>query len=216
METDMSITLVLADDHPLILNGLTNLFLLEEDLEVLESCTNGVDALQAVRMCQPDVVILDISMSGMSGLEVCRKVREDNLPTRLVLLTASLKEEEMAEAVQLGVQGIVLKEMAPQFLIQCIRKVHAGEQWVERRSTRQTLEKMLRREAGAREVAALLTPREIDLVRLVATGLRNKEIADKLFISEGTVKVHLHNIYEKLKIDGRMALLRYAQEKGLI
>lgn len=212
----MSITLVLADDHPLILNGLTNLFLLEEDLEVLESCTNGVDALQAVRMCQPDVVILDISMSGMSGLEVCRKVREDNLPTRLVLLTASLKEEEMAEAVQLGVQGIVLKEMAPQFLIQCIRKVHAGEQWVERRSTRQTLEKMLRREAGAREVAALLTPREIDLVRLVATGLRNKEIADKLFISEGTVKVHLHNIYEKLKIDGRMALLRYAQEKGLI
>ncbi len=216
MEAEMSISLVLADDHPLILNGLINLFLLEDDLQVLESCSNGTDALQAVHKYQPDVAVLDISMPGMNGLEVCRKIREDKLPTRLVLLTAALKEEEMAEAVHLGVQGIVLKEMAPQFLVQCIRKVYSGEQWVERQSTRQTLEKMLRREAGAREVATLLTNREIELVRLVATGLRNRELADKLCISEGTVKVHLHNIYEKLNVDGRMALMRYAQEKCLV
>ena len=190
----MSISLVLADDHPLILNGLTNLLLLEDDLNVLATCTNGVDALEAVRRHRPDVVVLDICMPGMSGLEVCRKIREDNLPTRLVILTATLKEEEMADAVHLGVHGIVLKEMAPQLLVQCIRKVSAGGQWLERQATRQTLEKMLRREVGAREVTALLTPREIELVRLVAAGLRNKDVADKLFISEGTVKVHLHNI----------------------
>jgi DNA-binding NarL/FixJ family response regulator len=212
----MPITLVLADDHPLILSGLTSLFDLEEDLQVLQTCTNGGEALEAVRMNRPDVVVLDIRMAGMSGLQVCSQIRKDNLPTRLVLLTAALTEEEMADAVQLGVQGIVLKEMAPQFLVQCIRKVHGGEQWIERRSTRQTLEKMLWREAGIREVTALLTSREIDLVRLVASGLRNREIGDRLFISEGTVKVHLHNIYEKLKIDGRMALLRYAQERGLV
>lgn len=212
----MPISIVMADDHPLILSGLTNLFQLEDDLQIMESCSNGTDALQAVRKYLPDVALLDISMSGMNGLAVCRQIREDKLPTRLVLLTAALKEEEMAEAIHLGVQGIVLKEMAPQLLVQCIRKVHSGEQWVERHSTRQTLEKMLRREAGAREVTALLTPRELDLVRLVATGLRNREIADKLFISEGTVKVHLHNIYEKLNVDGRMALLRYAQEKCLV
>ena len=116
----MSISLVLADDHPLILNGLINLFLLEDDLQVLESCSNGTDALQAVHKYQPDVAVLDISMPGMNGLEVCRKIREDKLPTRLVLLTAALKEEEMAEAVHLRVQGIVLKEMAPQFLVQCV------------------------------------------------------------------------------------------------
>ncbi len=212
----MTITLVLADDHPLILSGLTSLLVLEDDFKVLASCTNGIDALEVVRSHQPDVVILDVCMPGMSGLEVCRKIREDNLPTKLVILTAALKEEEMAEAVHLGVNGIVLKEMAPQLLVQCIRKVDAGEQWLERQSTSQMLKKMLLREEGMREVIDVLTSREIVLVRLVADGLRNKVIAERLFISEGTVKAHLHNIYEKLKIDNRMALLRYAQEKGLV
>lgn len=212
----MPIRLVLVDDHPLILNGLTNLFSLEEEFEVLASCTNGTEALQAVRDHRPDVAVLDICIPGMNGLEVTRKIREEKLPTRVVLLTAALKEEDMLEAVQLQVHGIVLKEMAPQLLLQCIRKVHAGEQWVERRSAKEALEKLLRREAGTREAAALLTPREIDLVRMVASGLRNREIAEKLFISEGTVKVHLHNIYDKLKVDGRMALARYAREKGLV
>ncbi len=212
----MPISLVLADDHPLILNGLVNLFALEEGFEVVASCADGDQALRAVRLHRPDVLVADIRMPGMNGLDVVRKMREEKLPTRVVLLTAALEDEELVEAVHLEVPGIVLKEMAPQLLVQCIRKVHAGEQWVERRSAKLALEKMLRREAGTREAAALLTPREIDLVRMVAHGLRNREIADKLFISEGTVKVHLHNIYEKLQVDGRMALLRYAQEKGLV
>ena len=216
MEDEMSIRLVLADDHPLILNGLASLFLLENDLEVLASCADGVEAMREVRLHQPDVAVLDIRMPGMSGLAVARKIREGKMPTRVVLLAAALEDEEMIEAVQLGVHGIVLKEMAPQLIVQCIRKVYAGEQWVERRSAKQAMEKMLRRETGMREMVAVLTPREIDLVRMIAHGLRNREIADKLCISEGTVKVHLHNIYEKLKIDGRMALQRYAQEKGLV
>ncbi len=211
----MSITLVLADDHPLILNGLGNLFMLERDMEVLASCTSGSETLQAVLRYLPDVVLLDIRMPDMSGLEVARVIRREGLPTRMVLLTATLDDAEMIEALQLGIHGIVLKEMAPQLLVQCIRKVHAGEQWVERKTSRQALERMLKKESGEREVATLLTPREIDLVRMVAAGLRNREIGEKLYISEGTVKVHLHNIYEKLKVDGRMALSRYAREKGL-
>ena len=101
-------------------------------------------------------------------------------------------------------------------LLQCVRKVHAGEQWIERHSAKQALEKLLRQEAGVREIAAKLTPQEMTIVRLVAVGLRNKEIADKLHISEGTVKVHLHHIFEKFKVDSRLALLRCAQEKGLV
>ncbi|GFO62748.1 response regulator transcription factor [Geomonas paludis] len=210
------IRLVIADDHPLILNGLTGLFNFEEDFQVLASCSNGTDALDEIRRQRPDVAVLDIRMPGLNGIEVARRVTEERLGARLVLLTAALEDEDMLDAVMLGIQGVVLKEMAPQFLVQCIRKVHAGEQWLERRSAKQALEKLLKREAGGREVAHLLTQREIELVRMVAGGSRNKEIADKLCISEGTVKVHLHNIYQKINVDGRVALLRYAQEKGLV
>jgi DNA-binding NarL/FixJ family response regulator len=127
-----------------------------------------------------------------------------------------LDEHEALKALRLGVGGIVLKEMEPQLLVQCVRKVHAGGQWLERHSTSRVLDRLLQREAGARELAGVLTPREREILRLVAGGLQNKAIAKELFISEGTVKIHLHNIYEKLRLDGRLALLRYAQEKGLV
>ena len=211
----MPISLILADDHPIVLDGLENLFRLERDFQVVARCKNGIEAMQEVLRHRPEVLVLDIRMPGKDGLEIAREIHKGKLSTRVVLLTAALDEEEFLEAVRLGVMGIVLKEMAPQILIQCIHKVHAGEQWIEPRSARQALEKMLRREAGVRAIAHLLTPREIEMVSMVAQGLRNKEIADKLCISEGTVKVHLHNIYEKLKVDGRLALLRYAQESGL-
>ena len=212
----MPIRLVLADDHPLILNGLENLFRPEKDLEVLDRCTDGIETLKAVRKHRPDILVLDIRMPGKDGIEVAREMQKEKLPTRIVLLTAVLDERELLEAIRLGVQGIVLKEMAPSMLLSCIRKVHAGEQWIELRSAAQALEKMLRREAGTREIAARLTPQELTIVRMVAGGLRNREIADKIHISEGTVKVHLHNIYEKLHVNSRLALLRYAQEKGLV
>jgi DNA-binding NarL/FixJ family response regulator len=212
----MPIRLVLADDHPLILDGLENLFCLEKDFQVVARCATGIETMQAVRRHRPDVLVLDIRMPGKDGLEIAREMREEELPTRVVLLTAALDEEDLLAAVRAGVPGVVLKEMAPQLLVQCIRKVHAGEKWIERVSTRQALEKMLRREAGAREMAAVLTPREIDIVRMVAQGLHNKAIADRLSIGEGTVKTHLHNIYEKLNVDSRLALLRYAQDKLLV
>jgi two-component system, NarL family, nitrate/nitrite response regulator NarL len=102
----------------------------------------------------------------------------------------------------------MLKEMVPQMLVQCVGKVHAGEHWMERRSVGRAVEKLLRREAGTREVAGVLTPREIEILRRVVADLRNKEIADKLSISEGTVTVHLHHIYEKLRPNGRLEHFR--------
>ena len=212
----MPIRLVLADDHHFILDGLESLFRLEEDFQVVARCTNGEETLQAVRQHRPDILILDIRMPRKDGLAIAREIQSERLPTRIVLLTAELDEDQLLEAVRLGVQGIVLKEMAPQLLVQCIHKVHNGGQWLERNSTKLALEKMLKRTDGAREMANLLTAREIDLIRMIAKGLRNKEIAGRLFISEGTVKVHLHHIYEKLGIDGRLALLRFAQDKGLV
>jgi DNA-binding NarL/FixJ family response regulator len=212
----MPIRRILADDHPLILDGLENLFRLEPDFQVLARCTDGAETLNTVRRHRPDILILDIRMPRRDGLEVAREMRKEELPTRVILLTAELDERQMLEATRLGVNGVVLKEMAPQLLVQCVRKVYAGEQWIEKRSAARIMEKMLRREAGALEGATILTPHEIAMVRMVAEGLRNKEIADKLQISEGTVKVHLHNIYGKLNVDSRIALFRYAQERGLV
>ncbi|MBI3780014.1 MAG: response regulator transcription factor [candidate division NC10 bacterium] len=212
----MPIGLVLADDHPIILDGLDHLFRQEEDFKVLARCRDGEETLQAVRKHRPDVLILDLRMPGKDGLAVLREVRKEKRPTRVVLLTAEMSDAEALEAIRLRVNGVVLKEMAPQLLVKCIHKVHAGGQWWEKRSLGRAMETMLRREAGEREIAGVLTPRELQIVRLVASGLHNKEIADKLTISEGTVKIHLHHIYEKLHVDGRLELTLYAQDKGLV
>jgi DNA-binding NarL/FixJ family response regulator len=169
-----------------------------------------------VRQLRPDILILDILMPRKDGLAVLRELRQVELPTRVILLTAAIDEDKLLEAMRLGVGGVVLKEMAVPLLIQCVRKVYAGDRWLEKHSIGRAMEKMLRREAGMREVAQLLTSRELEIVRLAASGLRNKEIADKLAISEGTVKIHLHKTYEKLHVDSRVALLLYAQAKGLV
>lgn len=212
----MPLRLVLADDHPLILDALEHLFRLEPDCQVLARCRDGEETLQAVRQHQPDIVILDIRMPGKDGLVVLREMAQMQCPTRVVLLTAALDDQQALEALRLGACGVVLKEMAPRFLVQCVRKVHAGGQWLERRSVSRTLDTLLQRDAGTRELAGILTSRELDIVRLVSSGLRNREIADRLSLSEGTIKIHLHSIYKKLQIDGRLALTLYARDKGLV
>ena len=155
-------------------------------------------------------------MPAKDGLVVLREMRKEKLPTRVVVLTATLDEEGLTEAVRLGVRGLVLKELAPKLLVQCIRKVHAGALWLEKRLVSSALEKLLQRETARNEAAQMLSPREIEIIKQVAAGLRNMEIGKKLFISEGTVKIHLHNIYQKLGVDSRTKLARYAQEKGLV
>jgi len=214
----MSIRLVVADDHPLILDALQHLFRLEEDFQLLACCRNGTETLQAVKDCQPDVLILDIRMPGQDGLAVLRAMRQEHSPTRVVLLTAGLEEHEMLEAIQLGEQGGVLKEMASHLLVQCVRTVYAGGHWVERHAGSRARETILRHQDGTRAVTGLVTSREREreLVCLVAKGLRNKSIANTLSISEGTVKIHLHNIFKKLSIDSRLGMTLYARDKGLV
>jgi DNA-binding NarL/FixJ family response regulator len=212
----MTINLVLVDDHPLVLNGLQQLFAVESEINVLACCTDGEQVLQTVMHYQPDILILDLKMPRKNGLVVLRELQKEKLPTKVVLLTAALDDDEVLEAIRLGVRGVVLKEMAPQLLIQCINKVHTGGEWLEKDSVSRALEKMLKRETEMQYITQILTRREIKLVKLVAHGLSNKLIAEKLYIAEGTVKVHLHNIYDKLQVKSRVALTLYAQEKGLV
>ena len=210
------IDVVLADDHPIVLAGLENMLRRQRDCRVVASCVDGVEALRAINQYRPDVAVLDLRMPRMTGLAVLKQMQKDNLPTRPVVLAAVLDDDDLVEAIRLGVRGVLLKEMAAAAVVECIREVHAGGQWMEKRSVTQALDKMVRREQGARDLEKVLTARELQIAGAVATGLRNKEIADKLGIAEGTVKIHLHVIYEKLKIDGRMALVLKMREKALI
>jgi DNA-binding NarL/FixJ family response regulator len=212
----MSIKLVIADDHPLILDGVAALFGTEKDFKIVARCSDGVEALNAVRKYKPNILVLDIRLPGKEGISVLREISKEKLATRVVLLTASLDEDQLAEAVRLGVRGLILKELAAKLLVQCIRKVHSGELWLEKHSVTIALERLLQREVGRQEAARILTSRELEIVKHVAAGMRNTEIGKKLFISEGTVKVHLYNIYQKLGLDSRGKLTKYAHEKGLL
>ena len=208
----MPITLVVADDHPIVLSGLKALFDIEPDITVLAWCEHGADVVPAVRKHKPDVLVLDLRMPDVDGITVLAELEELKLPTRIVLMTAQLSEDDMLEATRLGVRGFVLKETAPNLLVNCIRKVHAGGRWLETRTAALALEKAAKRDLGYRDLRERLTQRELEIVRAVTDGLRNREIADQLRISEGTVKMHLHNIYEKLSVRSRMQLSIYARE----
>lgn len=209
------IRLVLADDHPIILAGLVYLFAAEPGLTVVAQATTGESALDAVRQHRPDVLVLDLRMPGLDGLGVLAALRNEASTTRVVLLTAS-DSDDVLKAVHMGVDGVVLKDMAPQLLIRCVRAVHAGSKWIEKVVANRAIERLLLRESGERELAARLTPRELEVARLIAQGMSNKSVAGKLDISEGTVKLHVHHVYEKLQLDGRMALAEYLRTRGLI
>ncbi|HLE85867.1 MAG TPA: response regulator transcription factor [Thermoanaerobaculia bacterium] len=210
----MDATLVLADDHPIVLDGLEQLFRLEAGLEVVARCRDGEETLQAVRSLAPDVLVLDVRMPGGDGLAVLHTLEEEGLPTRVVLLTAGLEDEQLLEAIRAGARGVVLKDMAPQLLVEAVRTVLGGGQWLEQGLGGRALTRLLQRERGLAEAARHLTPRELEIVRMVASGLRNRAIADRLYITEGTVKVHLHNIYEKLGVDGRWSSPSTPRRRG--
>jgi len=208
--------IVLADDHPVFLSGLEHVLRSEPGVEIVERCSDGNTALEAVRRRRPDLLIADLKMPGRSGLDLLGDVSAAGLPVRVILLTARIDHDEVLEAIRLGVSGIVLKESAALQLLDCVRRVAAGHQWIDQVIGSRTLDGVLRRQAAAEQASATLTPREIEVVRMVAAGLRNKEIAHALGISEGTVKTHVRTIFEKLGIENRMKLGIYARENALV
>ncbi len=211
----MPIRIVLVDDHPVVRRGLSQFIAEEEELEVVAECANGEAALLAVERYRPDVLIVDLQMPILGGLEVLRRLREKDIALPTVVLAGNISDDDVMEAMRLGAKGVVLKEMAPSLLVQCIRKVAAGGLWLEKEAVGRALEKILQQQESRETVQKVLTAREIEITRMIARGLGNREIGEKLFISEGTVKTHLHTIYEKLGLKSRLQLANYAQEKGL-
>jgi DNA-binding NarL/FixJ family response regulator len=199
----MKTRLVLADDHPVVLHGLQQMFEREPDFAVVASTQSGEAALKAVRTHRPDVLVIDVRMPDRSGMDVVRTLKDERIECRAVLFTATIPPDEIADAMRLGVRGVVLKESPYATLVDCVRAVTRGQTWFDTSAGR------------SKEPDEGLTSRELAIVRMIARGLRNRAIAEELSITEGTVKVHLHHIYEKLRVESRLELVLAAQRKGL-
>jgi DNA-binding NarL/FixJ family response regulator len=196
---------VLADDHPLVLRGAAEILSAHPDMNVLAVCTNGPAAAEVIRQLAPDVAVLDIVMPGLNGHEVLSATKSEGSVTKIVFLTAFATDDNILGAIANGAQGIVLKEAAPDSLVECVRAVAAGRQWFPT----DLVETVLRRDASRRaesDCFGLLTAREQQIVVMVADGLTNKEIAQRLNSTEGTIKTYLHTIYAKVETPNRTAL----------
>lgn len=215
------IRIVLADDHPIVRDGLRKLLVLEDDIEVVGEASDGRELLEIVQQTQPDVVVLDLRMPRMDGLSALQAFQQLATKPRVIVLTASEDKNEFVQAMKLGCSGIVLKQTAPDLIVKSIRKVHAGEIWLDSHTTAAVMRQfaspseVMGGAPGRSRERSPLSQREREIVNLVAQGYKNREMAEKMFISEQTVKNHLHNIFDKLGVSDRLELALYAIHKGL-
>jgi DNA-binding NarL/FixJ family response regulator len=205
-----SVSVILADDHPAILLGVAELLRSKPDIKVVATCSDGTAAMQAIRQLVPMVAVLDFFMPGLNGLEVLGNICAERIVTRTVFLTATATDKQVLTAVSRGAKGIVLKEMALDELVQCIRIVAGGREWLPPGLIDGVFERETARQSVSAHLAQSLTCREREIVLLVAEGLSNKEMCRRLGLSEGTVKIHLHNVYEKVGVNNRTALAAMA------
>jgi two-component system nitrate/nitrite response regulator NarL len=180
-------SVVIADRHPVVLQGLTSVLRAESGFKVVASCVDGTNCIEAIRSLVPDIAILDISLPGLTGLEILSIVNSECLSTRLVFFTASVEDRELVISAAAGAYGVILKDVALEILVQSLRQVADGQR-----------------------LLPLPPSDQRQIMRLVSEGLSNKEIGRRLNIVDGTIKVHLHNIFQKLEISNRTVLAALA------
>jgi two-component system, NarL family, nitrate/nitrite response regulator NarL len=211
------VRVLIADDHAIFRDGLRKLLSPADNISIVGEAQDGVECIELLAKLKPDVLLLDLRMPRKDGLGVLEEVNFDNLPTRVIILTAAEDDREVIRAMRLGARGVVLKQSASELLTKSIRKVADGEIWLDNRLTADVIEAFKKSsESGQRREKPLLSDREREIVQLVAQGFRNREIGEKLFISEQTVKNHLHNIFDKIGVSDRLELALYAIHHGLI
>jgi DNA-binding NarL/FixJ family response regulator len=207
---------MIVDDHEVVRMGLKAALEIEPDFTVVGEAANGLEAIEKARSLQPDVVLMDVRMEGMDGIEACREIRSVFPRTPVLMLTSFAEEETVVAAVLAGAAGYVLKNVARSRLLDALRSVVRGESMLDSKVTKSVLEKLV----ASREAKAAadddLTPREREVLTLIAEGATNKEIAAKLVVSENTARNHVSHILAKLGFSRRSEAAAYAVRKGLV
>ena len=198
-------SVVIADRHPVVLQGLTNVLSAESGFKVVACCSDGTDCIEAIRSLVPDIAILDVSLPGLTGLEILTIANFESLPTRVVFFTASVEDRELIVSAAAGAYGVILKDVAVEILVQSLREIADGQRLLPLPTVPREQGNVANRE----NVLTVLTERERQIMRLVSGGLSNKEIGRQLNITDGTIKQHLHHIYQKLEISNRTVLAAF-------
>jgi RNA polymerase sigma factor (sigma-70 family) len=201
------INVLIADHCPVVVEGLKKVLGAQPNFKLVAYCSDGKSCIEAIRRLRPDIAVLDISMPGLTGLEVLSIVKSEGFSTRLVFFTASVEDSRLAKSAAAGAYGVIPKDAALEFLVKSLQQVADGQRLLPAPSSDQVSRKQ---SAGTGNALTILTGRERQIMCLVSEGLSNKEIGRRLNISDGTIKVHLHHIYEKLKISNRTALAALA------
>jgi DNA-binding NarL/FixJ family response regulator len=206
---------MIADDHSIVREGLKQLLELEKDFEVVGQASNGVETIERVKELKPDVLLLDINMPIMNGIKALKKLKEDGMDTKVVILTIHEDREYLIETMQIGASGYILKDSDSASFFKAIRDANSGESYIQPNLAAELIKEFNRPRGPRIKKENELTQREYEVIALIADGLNNKDIAERLYISEKTVKNHVSNIFRKINVSDRTQAAIYAYKNNM-
>jgi NarL family two-component system response regulator LiaR len=210
-----SITILIADDHPIVREGLRGVLDIHPELNVVGEAADGVQAIERALALQPDILLLDLAMPHKDGIQVIEEVKRQNPAIRILVLTSFADSDRVFAALKMGAEGYLLKESTPDMLVQAIRDVHEGRAWLHPTVAHKVIQEM-NQPSELPPTEDPLTARELEVLKLVARGMPNNAIAETLFVSESTVRVHVSNILGKLQLANRIQAALYAVKEGIV
>ena len=211
------ITIIIVDDHSLMRQGLKQIIELEDDMQVIGQAINGEEAIEMTKRLRPDVVLMDINMPIKNGLQAIQELKENNISSKVIVLTIHEDREYLFKTLQMGAEGYVLKDAESGILISAIRSVFSGQNYIQPNMTRELVKEFTRitKHDKVKPQENTLTEREIEVLELIAEGMLNKQIAKALYISEKTVKNHVSNIFKKLNVSDRTQAAIFALKHNI-
>jgi NarL family two-component system response regulator LiaR len=210
------IRVLVVDDHPIVRKGIVSMLDIEADIQVIGECVNGIEAVEKAKTAKPDVIVMDLVMPEMDGVEAISKIKIFNPEEKILVLTSFTSDEKVFAAIEAGASGYLLKDSDPEDLVRAIHQVHRGESSLHPQIARKLLNQMTRPKSQSVPAQIdTLTERELEVLASLGKGLTNQEIAEKLFVSKATVHTHVSNILSKLNLTNRTQAALFAQKEGL-